>query len=105
MGVAGCGKTSIGSLLAKKINAFFIEADNFHGKANIKKNLQELGLTLSDENIKKVTNRIIELGDKKEKVTAEDLPYIISDVLNTSMQVERVLINSYQLKHLSLIHI
>ena len=39
------------------------------------------------------------LGDKKEKVTAEDLPYIISDVLNTSMQVKRVLINSYILKH------
>ena len=37
MGVAGCGKTSVGSLLAKKINAFFIEADNFHGEANINK--------------------------------------------------------------------
>ena len=48
------------------------------GKANIKKNLQDFGLTLNDENLKKVTNRIIELGDKKEKVTAEDLPYIIS---------------------------
>ena len=69
------------------------------GKANIKKNLDKLGITLSNEDLKKVTNRVIELGDKKEKVTAEDLPYIISDVLNTSMQVERVLINSYQLKH------
>ena len=27
------------------------------------------------------------------------MPYIISDVLNTSMQIERVLINSYILKH------
>ena len=69
------------------------------GKANIKKNLDKLGVTLSDEDLKKVTNRVIELGDKKEKVTAEDLPYIISDVLNTSMRVERVLINSYVLKH------
>ena len=69
------------------------------GKANIKKNLDKLGITLSDEDLKKVTNRVIELGDKKEKVTAEDLPYIISDVLNTSMRVERVLINSYVLKH------
>ena len=69
------------------------------GKANIKKNLDKLGIKLSNEDLKKVTNRVIELGDKKEKVTAEDLPYIISDVLNTSMQVERVLISSYELKH------
>ena len=69
------------------------------GKANIKKNLDRLGITLNDEDLKKVTSRVIELGDKKEKVTAEDLPYIISDVLNTSIQVKRVLINSYILKH------
>ncbi len=69
------------------------------GKANIKKNLDRLGITLNNEDLKKVTNRVIELGDKKEKVTAEDLPYIISDVLNTSIQVKRVLINSYILKH------
>jgi D-citramalate synthase len=69
------------------------------GKANIKKNLDKLGITLNDEDLKKVTNRVIELGDKKEKVTTEDLPYIISDVLNTSMQDKRVLINSYILKH------
>ncbi|MFC2116833.1 2-isopropylmalate synthase, partial [Bacteroidota bacterium] len=51
------------------------------GKANIKKNLEELGLDLDMESMKKVTERIIELGDKKETVTTEDLPYIISDVL------------------------
>ena len=50
------------------------------GKANIQKNLQELGLTLNDDELKKVTQRIIELGDKKERMTAEDLPFIISDV-------------------------
>jgi D-citramalate synthase len=69
------------------------------GKANIKKNLQELGLTLNDENIKKVTNRIIELGDKKEKVTAEDLPYIISDVINSESFKNKVIIESYVLNH------
>ena len=51
------------------------------GKANIQKNLQQLGLTLNEDELKKVTARIIELGDKKERVTAEDLPFIISDVL------------------------
>ncbi|MEX0362926.1 MAG: 2-isopropylmalate synthase, partial [Allomuricauda sp.] len=52
------------------------------GKANIQKNLQELVLTLNDEELKKVTERIIELGDKKERVTKDDLPFIISDVLD-----------------------
>jgi D-citramalate synthase len=69
------------------------------GKANIKKNLQELGLTLNDEDIKKVTKRIIELGDKKERVTSEDLPFIISDVLNNYDFKKNIIIKSYELKH------
>lgn len=69
------------------------------GKANIKKNIDELGLKLSDENLKKVTQKIIELGDKKERVTAEDLPYIISDVLNRRSIHEKIKIKSYYLKH------
>jgi len=68
------------------------------GKANIQKNLQELGLQLNDEDLKKVTQRIIELGDKKQVVTKEDLPYIISDVLDRTYQ-EKVKVNSYVLTH------
>lgn len=69
------------------------------GKANILKNLQELGLTLKDEELKKVTERIIELGDKKEKVTKEDLPYIISDVLDSGTFHQKVFVKSYVLTH------
>ena len=69
------------------------------GKANIEKNLQELGLQLNDEDLKKVTERIIELGDKKELVTKEDLPYIISDVLNSNLYQERISVESYVLTH------
>ncbi len=68
------------------------------GKANIQRNLQELGLTLNDEELKKVTARIIELGDKKERVTKDDLPYIISDVLDTDYQ-QKVFVKSYVLTH------
>jgi D-citramalate synthase len=67
------------------------------GKANIQKNLQELGLKLNDEDLKKVTQRVIELGDKKETVTKEDLPYIISDVLDSSLYEEKVTVESYML--------
>lgn len=69
------------------------------GKANIQKNLQELGLTLNDWELKKVTERIIELGDKKERVTKDDLPYIISDVLDTDWHKQRVFVKSYVLTH------
>ena len=69
------------------------------GKANIEKNLQELGLQLNDEDLKKVTQRIIELGDQKELVTKEDLPYIISDVLDSNLYEEKVTIESYVLTH------
>ena len=68
------------------------------GKANIQKNLQELGLQLNDEDLKKVTQRIIELGDKKQVVSKEDLPYIISDVLDRTYE-EKVKVNSYVLTH------
>ncbi|MEN8788888.1 MAG: alpha-isopropylmalate synthase regulatory domain-containing protein, partial [Flavobacteriaceae bacterium] len=69
------------------------------GKANIQKNLNELGLTLNDEELKKVTQRIIELGDKKEVVTKDDLPYIISDVLDSSTYQQKVFVKSFVLTH------
>jgi (R)-citramalate synthase len=69
------------------------------GKANIEKNLQELGLQLNQEDLKLVTQRIIELGDKKETVTKEDLPYIISDVLDSHAYEEKITVESYLLSH------
>ena len=69
------------------------------GKANIEKNLQELGLKLNQEDLKLVTQRIIELGDKKETVTKEDLPYIISDVLDSHTYEDKITIASYVLMH------
>ncbi len=65
------------------------------GKANILKNLEELGLELTPEQTKRVTERIIELGDKKELVTQEDLPYIVSDVLKHATPEEHVKLLSY----------
>lgn len=68
------------------------------GKANIQKNLEALGIDLDQESMRKVTERIIELGDKKEVVTQEDLPYIISDVLNYETKAEeKIRILNYSL--------
>lgn len=69
------------------------------GKANIENNLQQLGIKLSDPDLKKVTEKIIELGDRKEVVTQSDLPYIISDVLDSSAIEEKVHIENYVLTH------
>ncbi len=65
------------------------------GRANIRKNLESLGLELDEESMKKVTQRIIELGDRKEVVTQEDLPYIISDVLKHDSGKNKVRLLSY----------
>jgi (R)-citramalate synthase len=69
------------------------------GKANIENNLQQLGIQLSEPDLKKVTQRIIELGDRKEVVTQADLPYIISDILDSNRIEEKVKIENYVLTH------
>ena len=65
------------------------------GKANIAKNLEELGLELTPEQTRRVTQRITELGDKKERVTKDDLPFIVSDVLKHDAPEDKVKLVSY----------
>lgn len=67
------------------------------GKATIRKNLEEFGLSLDPESLSKVTQRVIELGDKKENVTTEDLPFIISDVLGDDISDYKIFIKNYSL--------
>ncbi len=67
------------------------------GRATIRKNLEELGLFLNAESLNKVTQRVIELGDKKENVTTEDLPFIISDVLGNDRTDYKIFIKNYSL--------
>ncbi len=67
------------------------------GKATIRKNLEEFGLFLSPESLTKVTQRVIELGDKKENVSSEDLPFIIADVLGSEEINYKIFIKNYSL--------
>ncbi|OFY60191.1 MAG: 2-isopropylmalate synthase, partial [Bacteroidetes bacterium GWF2_41_9] len=67
------------------------------GKATVKKNLEEFGLSLSPESLAKVTQRVIELGDKKENVTPDDLPFIIADVLGNDHSNYKIFIKNYSL--------
>ncbi len=69
------------------------------GKASIEKNLEELGIELDAESMQKVTKRVVELGDQKEYITTEDLPYIISDVLGNERIKDKIKINNYYICH------
>jgi D-citramalate synthase len=53
------------------------------GKSNLDYNLEELGIALSAEQKKLLLKRIVTLGDRKETITRDDLPYIVADVLET----------------------
>ena len=55
------------------------------GKASLVKNLEILGLQLSEENLRKVLERIVQLGDSKKNLTPADLPFIVTDVLENNV--------------------
>jgi gluconokinase len=47
MGVSGCGKTTIGELLAERLKCDFADADSFHSQAN--KDKMHQGIPLTDD--------------------------------------------------------
>ena len=47
MGVSGCGKTTVGRALAERLDATFLDADDFHPAANVEK--MRAGTPLNDE--------------------------------------------------------
>jgi len=53
------------------------------GRASLLKNLEALDLSLSDEIQEKVLKRIVKLGDSKQTITPDDLPFIIADVMES----------------------
>jgi len=66
------------------------------GKASVDQNLRALGIKLTPENRDLVLQRVVELGDKKHTVTAEDLPLIIADVLHRP-EKELFRVESYEI--------
>lgn len=53
------------------------------GKASLEMNLRRLNLQLSEDQKKLVLERVVELGDKKQIITSDDLPFVIADVLKS----------------------
>jgi gluconokinase len=48
MGVSGCGKTSVGAILANQLGWTFYDADDFHPPANVEKMRAGIALTDAD---------------------------------------------------------
>lgn len=65
------------------------------GKASLANNLEEMGLELSAEDQRKVLQEIVKLGDSKALITADDLPFIIADVLENREYRYVELLNCY----------
>ena len=65
------------------------------GKASLINNLDELGISLSEEDQAKVLKRVVQLGDSKQNITAEDLPFIIADVMQSKDIHYITLLNCY----------
>ena len=53
------------------------------GKASLEFNLQRLNISLTSEQKEQLLHRIVELGDQKRHVTTADLPFLISELLQT----------------------
>ena len=53
------------------------------GKASLEFNLQRLNISLTREQKDQLLHRIVELGDQKRHVTTADLPFLISELLQT----------------------
>ena len=65
------------------------------GKASLINNLDELGISLTEEEQAAVLRRVVELGDSKHVITTDDLPFIIADVLEDREEQHVSLLNCY----------
>ena len=65
------------------------------GKASLEHNLKALGIALGAEEKALVLQRIVEIGERKNRISIEDLPYIIADVLKSPAD-QRVRVESYR---------
>ncbi|MEX2456878.1 MAG: gluconokinase [Balneolaceae bacterium] len=72
MGVSGCGKTSIGKLLAEKLNVPFYDGDDFHPEVNVEK--MRSGKPLNDQDrhpwLETLADQIEKMNQKKGGVLA-----------------------------------
>jgi len=70
MGVAGCGKSTVGAALAERLGAEFLDGDALHPQANIDK--MASGTPLND------TDRALWLAEIGRRFSTSDAPLVIA---------------------------
>ncbi len=92
MGVAGCGKSTIGSMLAHELGWDFYDADDFHSKSNRTKMAQNIPLTDEDraewlDSLRNLIGQNIQ-NEKSIALACSALKKSYRDILMINDQVE-----------------
>lgn len=88
MGVCGCGKSTVGELLAAEISATFYDGDDFHPQANIDK--MASGVPLDDEDRRPWLEKLASVIKESESFTVtacSALKKAYRDILRTAGDV------------------
>src|ERR1700690_2570556 len=102
MGTTGSGKTTIGTLLARRMGWEFVDADDFHPPANVEKMRHGIPLTDADREpwLKALHDKIVQWGAEGSSVVlaCSALKQIYRDELRASNDVKFVYLKgSYKL--------
>jgi len=92
MGVSGCGKSSVGQLLASELSIAFIDADDHHPQNNINKMSQGIPLTDSDRRpwLNQVNKAALRCSDSGAVIACSALKEKYRDQLSQSIELSSI---------------
>jgi len=91
MGVSGCGKSTVGEMLAKQLNISFYDADDFHSELNKEKMASGIALTDHDRSpwLRLLANHMVDWNASGGAVLAcSALKQSYRDILTSSLHSE-----------------